>query len=1246
MLAIVLMMCTWPALGAAGAAARPWQLIVSGDILPDNQATPIDTATDTAGAAFFGGQQPTGVTISPDGLTAYIANIGGAQRGFTPVDLSGATPVTGATVTTSSAIYPLQAAVTPDGRTLWMAVNGGQLVKTDLTTQPLTISAPISDGTSDGAQHIAISPDGRSAYVSDRQAGQVSVVDLASGGHATPIAVGTTPASPGPGCPSAASSCPYGIAITPDGRTLVVADIDSRQVSFVDLANGSHVTNVATPDGQPLQTVTISPDGAIAYVAVNAIGGGADEVLPIDIATQTRRTPIPVQFSDDPTRGQIWPMAITPDGRKLYVGDGFTQLGGGGGGPFRSDQVIAIPVKDGAADGAQTTITTNPNEPWGMAVTPDQAPHADFTVSGAPSGSATSFDATCGATPSCSTIRFGAIASYRWDFGDGSAPITTTTPTTTHVYAGGGSYQATLTETSSAGTSTGPTVYTGQTAVKVGSPLAAVTRSVVVTSGPVPSVSLSTSALAFGAVGVGRASAPQTVTVRNNGTAPLTVSGSSVGGDGARDYAISADGCAGQAIAPGGSCTATLTFTPTAAGERDARLAFADDASGSPHGVALTGSGATIGTLAGTVSNGDSGAPLAGATVRACVPPGFNDCRQVTTSADGTYAIASLPSGTRDVEVFPASGSLSGASATVTIVPGTVTEDFQLSAPDPISGGSSFLTPGGRLTDGVPVVNWNEPFGFDVPVDIPASSDPGSLLLLPVTGHIGLDPGDGTDGGFSLDAYDMLAVSYDSAGHPAGIAGVENPATGGSASASASAVAHAAKGGGSSDTIGTIQNIIGSLPKLNYDPNGDAYYSFTIPLEWGASLDVRVRQHQFSTGKVQVLTEYTVHAPHYDGPCPPEAYKAYVRLFDSIITSLENRISAGLGAASRGIFDGGSDLANAVGKAIHDGLADAVQNLTGVPVPRAALRSVAPGAAAAASGPAPQMSAQILVGGTPVQLAKATDGVVALRGAAVTVSFQVPPLGQRVHGAFSWSYETPRVSLTAHSGTPPAASARVRAHAADGESCDAKPKPKPPKPKPPSGGGGGGYIDPSGIVVSTTGVPLLDARVTLLRGDSTSARLVAVPNGSAVMSPANRRNPGRTDALGAFGWDVLAGFYQVTATHAGCSAGKTKVLKIPPPVTDLRLKLRCKHLASRVAAKVGLRVVRRTKGELLVARVTTARGGRPVGTVRFRAGGHTLGNAVVNPRSRLATLVLTARPKAHPTARYLGDARHAAARSR
>ena len=61
-------------------------------------------------------------------------------------------------------------------------------------------------------------------------------------------------------------------------------------------------------------------------------------------------------------------------------------------------------------------------------MTPDQAPVADFTVASAPPGSPTRFDA------STSTVRYGTIASYAWDFGDGSAVQTTTAPTTEHTY--------------------------------------------------------------------------------------------------------------------------------------------------------------------------------------------------------------------------------------------------------------------------------------------------------------------------------------------------------------------------------------------------------------------------------------------------------------------------------------------------------------------------------------------------------------------------------------------------------------------------------------------------------------------------------------------------------------------------------------------------------------------------------------------------------------------------------------------
>lgn len=102
------------------------------------------------------------------------------------------------------------------------------------------------------------------------------------------------------------------------------------------------------------------------------------------------------------------------------------------------------------------------------------------------------------------------------------------------------------------------------------------------------------------------------------------------------------------------------------------------------------------------------------------------------------------------------------------------------------------------------------------------------------------------------------------------------------------------------------------------------------------------------------------------------------------------------------------------------------------------------------------------------------------------------------------------------------------------------------------------YIDPSGRVVNAaTGAPIAGAEVVLLRSSDPAGPFTQVPSGSAVMSAANRSNPDVTDASGAFGWDVIAGYYKVLATAAGCQQAETAVLSIPPPVTDLRLGLTC-----------------------------------------------------------------------------------------
>jgi Nidogen-like len=109
------------------------------------------------------------------------------------------------------------------------------------------------------------------------------------------------------------------------------------------------------------------------------------------------------------------------------------------------------------------------------------------------------------------------------------------------------------------------------------------------------------------------------------------------------------------------------------------------------------------------------------------------------------------------------------------------------------------------------------------------------------------------------------------------------------------------------------------------------------------------------------------------------------------------------------------------------------------------------------------------------------------------------------------------------------------------------------------------YIDPSGHVRDAAGAPVVDATVELFRSATPTGPFAPVPDGSAVMSPSNRTNPDLTDADGHFGWDVVAGYYKVRASKDGCVSdadrsqafAETHVMTIPPPVTDLDIRLYC-----------------------------------------------------------------------------------------
>ncbi|MBK8039613.1 MAG: choice-of-anchor D domain-containing protein [Verrucomicrobiaceae bacterium] len=75
--------------------------------------------------------------------------------------------------------------------------------------------------------------------------------------------------------------------------------------------------------------------------------------------------------------------------------------------------------------------------------------------------------------------------------------------------------------------------------------------------------------LDFGSQGVGSSSPAKAIKVKNTGTGPLTISGITVTGDHAADFAIAS---APSSVAAGSEATFTLTFTPSASGSRSASL--------------------------------------------------------------------------------------------------------------------------------------------------------------------------------------------------------------------------------------------------------------------------------------------------------------------------------------------------------------------------------------------------------------------------------------------------------------------------------------------------------------------------------------------------------------------------------------------------------------------------------------------------------------------------------------------------
>ncbi|GAC1319929.1 MAG: alkaline phosphatase family protein [Acidimicrobiales bacterium] len=281
--------------------------------------------------------------------------------------------------------FPSGGALSPDGRWYW-AVDSGH-GRNDVTIVAIATGRVVQVLPLPGAYGgVAFAPDGRSAYVSgeprgnSRPAGPVQgadgdvihrfVVDPANGQarEAAPIVLpatsgGTAQAEagnplsfvlqpPGPG-PSTGLAWPIGLAVSPDGRTLVAALNQADQTALIDAATGA--TRLVKVGRYPFGTAT---DGTTVYVS-NELDGTIS-VIDLRSAAVTRTITV------GPTNSHPEGLVADPGTHRLYVA--VTNL----------DQVAVIDTATGSVHAVSVgrrasapTTSTPGTAPVAVAVSPD-----------------------------------------------------------------------------------------------------------------------------------------------------------------------------------------------------------------------------------------------------------------------------------------------------------------------------------------------------------------------------------------------------------------------------------------------------------------------------------------------------------------------------------------------------------------------------------------------------------------------------------------------------------------------------------------------------------------------------------------------------------------------------------------------------------------------------------------------------------------------------------------------------------
>lgn len=262
-------------------------------------------------AAFVVTETTVNRSATPAAEPATVYVLGMTQNADTVTPIPTTTNRPGRPIVLESAVSGTgtQLAVTPNGKTIWVA-DGNAVTPISATTHTAgTLVRLASQRHGNFIQQLLITPDGKTLYVLDStgRTGSLTAISPATHRPGRPIELGQAGAA-------------GEMAITPNGKTLYVA-VPGTPTSYVipiALATGRPGKRITVPAN--VADIVVTPDGKTLYVISMTLAARSSQIEVTPIATATNRPDRPI-IAGNGLLGVDVQAVMSPDGQTIFIPD-------------------------------------------------------------------------------------------------------------------------------------------------------------------------------------------------------------------------------------------------------------------------------------------------------------------------------------------------------------------------------------------------------------------------------------------------------------------------------------------------------------------------------------------------------------------------------------------------------------------------------------------------------------------------------------------------------------------------------------------------------------------------------------------------------------------------------------------------------------------------------------------------------------------------------------------------------------